>query len=403
MICFDKLIGQAYNKNNERQVFELTDKLYYKDTYLREFTARVINCEQVKKGFEIVLDRTAFYPEGGGQPYDTGSIEGVKVLDVQEKGEEIVHLADKPLEIGSEVKGKIDWERRFDLMQQHSGEHIVSGLIHNRYGYNNVGFHMGAEMITVDLDGEIDMDSLAEIEARANDYIWTDALVEELHPTAEELENLDYRSKKELTGDVRIIRFPGADTCACCGTHVKRTGEIGLVKIISCQKFHEGVRIEMLCGKRAMEYINAVNRENNKISTLLSAKVRETSKAVDRLLGENQGLKSKINEMESAMLEEIAAEYKDEDFVLISRQGLTPDNVRRLTAQLIEQNPGICAVFSGNDDEGYKYAVGQKNGDLKALIKEMNTSLNGRGGGKPFFAQGSLNCTYSEIEKFFEK
>lgn len=380
----------------------MTEKLYYKDTYLREFTATVVSCEQVKNGFEVLLDKTAFYPEGGGQPCDTGSIEKARVVDVQEKGEEIVHFTDSPLEVGACVNGKIDWERRFDLMQQHSGEHIVSGFIHNKYGYNNVGFHMGSEMITVDLDGEIDMEGLAEIEAKANDYIWTDALTEELHPTAEELEKLDYRSKRELTGDVRIIRFPGADTCACCGTHVKRTGEIGMVKLVSCQKFHEGVRIEMLCGKRAMEYINAINRENNKISNLLSAKVRETSKAVDRLLGENQSLKTKIAETESSMLEGIAAEYKGRDFVLINKQGLTPDNVRRLTARLIEQNHGICAVFSGNDDdEGYRYAVGQKSGDLRELVKEMNARLNGRGGGKPFFAQGSLNCAYSEIENFF--
>lgn len=380
----------------------MTERLFYKDTYLKAFTANVLSCEQVKKGYEVVLDKTAFYPEGGGQPCDIGTLNGdIRVLDVQEKDEDIIHLTDKPVEVGSEVSGAIDWERRFDLMQHHSGEHIVSGFIHAKYGYNNVGFHMGAEMITVDLDGEIDADGLAEIEAKINAYIWTDALVEEMHPTESELKELDYRSKKELTGDVRIIRFPGADTCACCGTHVKRTGEIGMVKLVSCQKFHEGVRIEMLCGKRAMEYLNAVNSENYKISTMLSAKVRETSKAVDRLMNESQSLKAKISEIENGMLADIAKEYVDRDFVLINRGGLTPDSVRKLTAQLIEQNPGICAVFSGDDENGYKYAVGQKGGDLKELVKNMNTALNGRGGGKPFFAQGSVACAYAEVEKFF--
>ncbi len=381
----------------------MTERLFYKDTYLKAFTANVLSCEQVKKGYEVVLDKTAFYPEGGGQPCDMGTLNGdIRVLDVQEKGEDIIHLTDKPVEVGSEVSGAIDWERRFDLMQQHSGEHIVSGFIHAKYGYNNVGFHMGAEMITVDLDGEIDAGGLAEIEAKTNAYIWTDAVVEELHPTESELKELDYRSKKELTGDVRIIRFPGADTCACCGTHVNRTGEIGMVKLVSCQKFHEGVRIEMLCGKRAMEYLNAVNGENYKISTMLSAKVRETSKAVDRLMNESQSLKVKISEIENGILADIAKEYVDRDFVLINRGGLTPDSVRKLTAQLIEQNPGICAVFSGDDENGYKYAVGQKGGDLKELVKNMNTALNGRGGGKPFFAQGSVACAYAEVEKFFE-
>lgn len=380
----------------------MTDKLYYRDTYLTEFKATVISCEKMEKGFEVMLNQTAFYPEGGGQPCDLGDLGGAKVIDVQERGEDIVHLVDEELSIGSEVQGEIDWNRRFDLMQQHSGEHIVSGLIHNQYGYNNVGFHMGKEMITIDLDGELNMDKLAEIEQKANNYIWQNCEVEETHPDPEELKNLDYRSKKELTGDVRIIRFPGADTCACCGTHVKQTGEIGLVKIVSCQKFHEGVRIEMLCGNRAMEYINTVNRENNKISNQLSAKVGETSKAVERLMGENQALKAKISQMENNMLGELVAGHTGEKFVLINKAGLTPDGVRKVTAQLIEQNPGICAVFSGSDEEGYKYAIGQKDGDLKELVKEMNAQLNGRGGGKPFFAQGSLGCTYEEIESFFE-
>jgi alanyl-tRNA synthetase len=212
---------------------------------------------------------------------------------------------------------------------------------------------------------------------------------------------LNYRSKKGLSGDVRIIRFPNADTCACCGTHVKRTGEIGFVKIVSCQKFHEGVRLEMLSGKRAMEYLNEVNGENYKISTLLSAKVRETSKAVERTLNENQSLKLKISDMENNMLSDLAKNYMDKNFVLIKKQGLTPDNVRKLTAQLIEQNPGVCAVFSGNDDEGYKYAVGQKDGNLKELISKMNAALNGRGGGKPFFAQGSVGCSGADIDSFF--
>ncbi len=260
---------------------------------------------------------------------------------------------------------------------------------------------MGSDVITVDLDGELNIEQLAEIETKVNDFIWQNVASEELHPSTEELKELDYRSKKELTGDVRIIRFPGGDTCACCGLHVKQTGEIGLVKLLSCQKFHNGVRIEMLCGKRAMEYLNTVNKENNTISTLLSAKIGETSKAVERLLNENQNLKSKIVEIENQILNDIASEYVNRDFVLINKSGLTPDNIRKLTAQLIEQNNCICAVFSGNDDEGYKYAIGHKNGDLKELTKQLNTELNGRGGGKPFFVQGSVNCRYNDIEKFF--
>lgn len=380
----------------------MTEKLFYKDTYMRSFEAKVISCTEVNNGFEAVLDKTAFYPEGGGQPCDLGVInDNINVLDVRESGEDIIHTVDKPLNVGDTVRGEINWERRFDLMQQHSGEHIVSGFIHAKYGYNNVGFHMGAEMITIDLDGEIDAEGLAEIENKANAYIWTDAETVISYPTAEELKTIPYRSKKELSGQVRLVAYPNADICACCGTHVKRTGEIGLVKLVSCQKFHSGVRIEMLCGKRAVAYLNEVNAQNYKVSTLLSAKVRETAPAVERLLESEQELKIKISEQERSILNEIAKDYIDRDFVLIIRDGLTPDSVRKLTAQLIEKNKCICAVFSGNDEDSYKYAIGQKNGDIKVLIKDMNTALNGRGGGKPFFAQGSVSCKREEIKKFF--
>lgn len=380
----------------------MTERLYYSDTYLKEFDAIVTSCTPAKNGYYIILDATAFYPEGGGQPCDIGTLNGnIHISDVQEKDNEVVHLADKEIPVGTKVHGVIDWNRRFDLMQQHSGEHIVSGFIHAKYGYNNVGFHMGSDVITVDLDGELNIEQLAEIEIKVNDFIWQNVASEELHPSTEELKELDYRSKKELTGDVRIIRFPGRDTCACCGLHVRQTGEIGLVKLLSCQKFHNGVRIEMLCGKRAMEYLNTVNKENNTISTLLSAKVRETSKAVERLLNENQNLKSKIVEVENQILNDIASQYINRDFVLINKNGLTPDNIRKLTALLIEQNDCICTVFSGNDEEGYKYAIGQKNGNLKELTKQLNTELNGRGGGKPFFVQGSVNCRYDDIKSFF--
>ena len=378
-------------------------RLYYDSAYMREFDAKVVKCTKTDKGAEIILDKTAFYPEGGGQPCDYGTINGIEVYDVQEKGDEVIHYTKAELPEDTEVHGVIDWERRFDLMVQHSGEHIVSGFINARFGYNNVGFHMGADFITVDLDGDITKEELKEIEIAVNDYIWQNHHVEVLLPTSEELKELKYRSKKELEGEVRIIRFPGGDTCACCGTHVDTTAEIGLVKLISVQKFHEGVRIEMICGKRAYEYCAKAVEENSKISNQLSAKVFETSAAVDRLLNENQQLKIKLSETENNMLGIISENYKGiSDKIIINQPNLTPDNVRKLAAALIEQNSGLVAVFSGDDENGYKYAVAQKDGDLKQLVKDMNTALNGRGGGKPFFAQGSVNAKAEEIESFFK-
>ena len=381
----------------------MTEKLYYKSAYIKEFDAKVVSCEQTEKGFCIVLDKTAFYPEGGGQPCDLGTINGIKVTDVQEKGEDVVHYTKEEIAVGEKVHGIIDWERRFDLMVQHSGEHLVSGFINRRFGYNNVGFHIGGEMITIDLDGEITKDELREIEAQTNDYIWENHKAEILYPSPEELKEMQYRSKKELTGEVRIVRFPDGDTCACCGTHVETTSEIGFVKLISVQKFHEGVRIEMLSGKRAYEYIAKAVDENSKISALLSAKVFETSAAVERLLDENQQLKIKLSAAENNAISIIADKYKGiETTTLINQPNFTPDNVRKLAAALIEQNSGMCCVFSGDDENGYKYAVAQKDGDLKALVKEMNTALSGRGGGKPFFAQGSVNAKWADIEEFFK-
>ncbi|MBQ9603806.1 MAG: alanyl-tRNA editing protein [Firmicutes bacterium] len=381
----------------------MSEKLYYKSAYIKEFDAKVISCEKSEKSFAVILDKTAFYPEGGGQPCDLGTINGIKVVDVQEKDEEVVHYTTEEIPEGKEVHGVIDWARRYDLMVQHSGEHLVSGFINRRFGYNNVGFHIGGEMITIDLDGEITKEELHEIEVQTNDYIWENHKTEILYPTPEELETLQYRSKKELSGEVRIVRFPGGDTCACCGTHVDTTAEIGFVKLISIQKFHEGVRIEMLSGKRAYEYIAKAVEENSKISALLSAKVFETAAAVERLLDENQNLKIKVSAAENSVINIIADNYKGIDTTtIINQPDFTPDNVRKLAAALIEQNSGMCCVFSGDDENGYKYAVAQKDGDLKALVKDMNAALNGRGGGKPFFAQGSVNAKWTDIEEFFK-
>lgn len=226
-----------------------TERLYYQDSHLREFDAQVLACAPGKHGFDVVLDRTAFYPEGGGQPGDTGTLGGVPVTDTHERDGEIVHYCEQPLTPGAHVRGVLNWQRRFDLMQQHSGEHLVSGIIHRRFGYDNVGFHMGAEMITIDLSGLLTPEQLREVEREANEAVCRNLPVEITYPDAETLRTIPYRSKKELTGEVRIVTFPGVDICACCGTHVKATGEIGLIKIFTCEKFHEGVRLEMLCGR----------------------------------------------------------------------------------------------------------------------------------------------------------
>ena len=378
-----------------------TKKLYYEDVYKKEFTAKVLECRQGKKGYEVILDQTAFYPEGGGQPGDTGSLGEAAVTDVHEKNGELIHYTDRALEPGMEVQGQINWARRFDLMQQHSGEHIVSGLVHEAFGYENVGFHMGSDVITIDFSGMLDEAQMAEIEAKANQIIWENQEVEIFYPTEEELKNLEYRSKKELSGWVRIVRFPGADTCACCGTHVTRTGEIGMVKLLSVVKFREGVRMEMISGRRVLDYLNMVNEQNRQISVKLSAKMDKTAQAVARLQDENFALKGRVHSLEENFIANEAAKWKECENPLLFEEGMEAGSVQKLADAVLQVCKGRCAVFSRNTDGSYKYAMGEKDGDLRQFTKDMNAALNGRGGGKPFFVQGSVQASEKEIRAFF--
>jgi len=379
-----------------------TEKLYYEDSHKKRFQAKVLSCRRSPRGWEAVLDRTAFYPEGGGQPGDTGALAGVRVLDTHEREGEIVHLCQGPLPVGETVEGSLDWDRRFSLMQQHSGEHILSGLVHARFGWDNVGFHMGADMVTIDFSGPVTWQALMELEREANEKIWANLPFQITYPSPEELKSIPYRSKKELTGQVRIVTVPGVDVCACCGTHVERTGEIGLIKIFSCQKFHEGVRLELLCGGPAYTYLSGIQEQNRENSGLLSAKPLETAAAVRRLLDEQAALKLRAGQLEEQAFAQKAQALAGTGDALIFEPGLSPEGVRRLCAAVLETCGGVAAVFSGADGEGYKYAVGRENGDVRALVKALNETLSGRGGGKPFFAQGSVQAARAQIEAFWK-
>lgn len=380
-----------------------TRRLYYEDVYIKEFKAKVKECRKGEKFYEILLDQSAFYPEGGGQPCDLGTLGGAEVKDVQEKDGELIHYMETSFDPGDEVQGKINWERRFDLMQQHSGEHIVSGLVHEKYGYDNVGFHMSSDVITIDFSGVLTEEQLAGIEEETNRKIWENGEVEIFYPKKEELERLPYRSKKELTGKVRLVQFPGADLCACCGTHVMRAGEIGMVKLLTVEKFREGVRVTMISGRRVLDYLNMVNEQNHQISVKLSAKTEETAQAVERLHEENYRLKGQILHLTQELCDTEAKRFEGAGNVLIFHEGLEGDSVRKMADAVMETCAGCCAVFSRNEDGSYKYAIGEKNGDLRQFTKEMNQALNGRGGGKPFFVQGSVKAEEDEIRRFFNR
>lgn len=379
-----------------------TRRLFYEDVYIKEFEAIVLSCEERDGLYYTILNETAFYPEGGGQPADKGMIEEEKVLDVQYVDGELYHITEKPFKEGMQVVGRIDWDWRFDQMQQHSGEHIVSGMIHEKYGYENVGFHMGEEVITIDLSGMLNWQQVMEIERKVNDYIWMNQKVNIFYPDERQRKFIPYRSKKELTGEIRLVEFPGADLCACCGLHVTHASQIGLVKIISCKKFRDGVRMEMLSGKRAFDYLAENTTQNSKVAVSLSVKESETKDAVERLLHEVYDLKGQLAQEKQKNFAVKAAGCADKGNVFLIESGMEAVEVRKCTDAILDTCGGIAAFFAGDDENGYKYAVGQRKGDVREFVKQLNRQLNGRGGGKPFFAQGSVKATKEEIEKFFK-
>ncbi|MBQ3724539.1 MAG: alanyl-tRNA editing protein [Oscillospiraceae bacterium] len=378
-----------------------TIKLYYDDVTLREFDATVLSCAAAKNGWAVVLDRTTFYPEGGGQPCDRGTLGAVSVTDVHEKDGVITHTCDGPLPVGETVHGAIDWARRFDHMQQHSGEHIVSGLLCAAYGCDNVGFHLGEDTVIIDYNADIPWEGVLEIEKKANQYIWEDHPFEVLWPTAEELAALPYRSKKALTGAVRITSFPGADMCACCGTHVVRSGQVGLVKFLSCQKFREGVRLELLCGKRAMDYLAMNWDQNRAVGQALSVKPQATAAAVAKLQTELSALRQRVTALEEASFAARAEACRGRGDVLLVTEALQGDGVQRLCDAVSQVCGGRAAVFAGAE-VAYRYALIHPGHDLSPLVKALNAALHGRGGGRDGFAQGSVAATEAEIRDFFQ-
>lgn len=380
-------------------------KLYYDSAYIKEFEGTVLSCEKGKKGYEVKLDQTAFYPEGGGQPTDTGILGGVRVLEVHEKNGEVIHYLEHPLNVGEIVRGEIDWENRFIHMQEHSGEHLVSGLIHAKYGYDNVGFHMGAEEVTIDFNGLIEWDDLMEIEKKANSMIWENLEIYADFPAKEELESLDYRSKKELTGDVRIVKIPGGDICACCGTHVKRTGEIGLVKFLSMIHYKGGVRISLLCGKRAVEDYEKKRDQVQKVSNLLSAKPGEIASAVDKMKSEVTKMQEKLAESYRELIEHKVGCFEDSDnqiYLLEPEFGAV--QLRQMVNRMLEEHKGKTVLaLSGNSERGFLYVMGSQSEDMRLLSKELNTKMSGRGGGSVQMAQGTFFTSEEQLHAILKE
>lgn len=391
------------------------EKLYYRTPYVKLFDAVVVSCTEGKPKtgnssysgltavYEVTLDQTGFYPEGGGQPSDTGILGGRRVLEVHEKQGEILHYMDGPLEVGSQVRGEIDWDRRYSNMQQHTGEHLLSGRIHHHYGYDNVGFHMGEHEVTVDFNGPLTMEQLLEVEREANRLIYENLPVNQLYPAEEELHRIDYRSKKELTGQVRIVEIPGGDTCACCGTHVERTGEIGLIKVLGMMNYKGGVRLTMLCGGRALEDYEKKQNQVTGISKLLSAKPDAIVDAVERIKQENADKDYQITQLYQRLFQEKANQLPSkDDFLYLFEDGLTPVLLRNYCTMLYEQKKGKVVLVCSGQDGRIQYALGSAVEDMRTLSRQLNEQFHGKGGGSALMAQGTWETSRRAVEAVYQ-
>ncbi|MEE8807445.1 MAG: alanyl-tRNA editing protein [Lactimicrobium sp.] len=374
------------------------NELFYRDAYVKEFDGVVVSCEKMKDGYGIVLDDTAFYPEGGGQPGDTGYLNDVKVTDTKRIEDLVVHLCKESIAVGTVVHGRIDWDRRFDNMQAHTGEHLFSGLVHHLYGYDNVGFHMG-EVIQVDFNGPLSWQDVNKVELLANQAIWRNEPVIIQYPDEKTLSELDYRSKKELQGKIRIVCVGKEDVCACCGTHVQSTGEIGLFKVLTCEKHKGGTRLTMLAGSKAYAYVSMLFEQGQKISHLLSAPMEQLASSVEKLQKEKTAADGKLQQyVRDNLLQKVQNARVENGLMILFGEGVSRNDLRHCAKQaLLQEEVKTIAICSKEDNSSYSYLIMSECLPLRTLGKQLNQLLDGRGGGSDELIQGTFLKEQEEI------
>lgn len=395
----------------------MTEAIFDRDPRELSFKAHVLSCEERRTAagesrFAVVLDRTAFFPEQGGQKADRGTLGGAKLLDAEINEGVIVHILDAPLEAGSEVEGEVDWARRFDFMQQHTGEHILSGLANRLYGAENVGFHLSEREVQLDFSVQLSEAELEALEHAANQAIFRDIPVKAYYPNAEELAALNYRQKKELTGAIRIVELEGVDCCACCAPHVARSSEVGILKILSAMNYKGGTRLYIACGMRAVKDYAARIREAQQLSKLLSAPQGELSAAVVRVQEKAMAAEQCAAETALALiLARAEAEIREkaqmheppkaeEDGLCLILPPLPESALQRAVKPLKELFSGVVALFSGDDESGYAFLMFGDSGDWKPFLAELRTR-GGKGGGGKDRVQGRLLCRAKELHTIF--
>lgn len=375
-------------------------KLYDENAYIKEFKACVVSCEKCEKGYETALDQTAFFPEAGGQPADNGTLDGVEVLDVQIREETVYHYTKTPFEIGKTVEGKLDFERRFNFMQNHSGEHIISGIVNKIYGFDNVGFHLSEEFATIDFNGILDREQLDQIEILANKCVFENVDIKAYYPTDEQLKNIKYRSKKELDGAIRIVQIGDTDICACCAPHVRKTGEIGIIKLLDFERMRGGTRIVFKCGSFALADYQNKYKNIAEISALLSAKQNETADAVKQLDQKATKLNQEIQNLKKRMINIIVSSFtKDKNIGFY--EDFDVRELQLLADSLHKTYGGLKAVFS-KTEQGFNFAICDEADALDEFFKGFKQGFNVRGGGRSGMVQGSIVAEMDELKSYFE-
>ncbi|MBQ7862225.1 MAG: alanyl-tRNA editing protein [Clostridia bacterium] len=385
----------------------MTEKLYYTDAYRDEFECKVMNLYTDDKYIYVETDRTAFFPEGGGQTSDRGFLGEAYVENVQIVDGKILHFVEnneenvKKLQNSTILKGKIDMKKRFSDMQQHSGEHIFSGIVHKLYGYNNVGFHLGSEVVTLDFDGVLNEEDICKVESLVNEAIWRNLEIRILYPSDEELKAITYRSKIEIEGQVRIVEIDGVDTCACCAPHVKRTGEIGLIEVVNFEKYKGGTRVSILCGERALKDIRHKLNENRKVSVITKAKQSETAEAVERLMKEKDRLEFDLVGANREILFSKAETISDDKRIIVFDRKLQGKLLTEFTEAIKNKATDFVACFCG-ENGSYRYCIASRTVDLHPLARALNIAFNGKGGGRGEMLQGSLTGAEEDIRAFLD-
>lgn len=380
-----------------------TVRLYDRDAYARVFEATVISCQEItredRRLYEVVLDQTLFFPEEGGQSPDKGVINDIQVTDVQINNEIITHYLESAIPAGSKVMGRIDWAHRFNNMQQHSGEHVFSGIVHKKFGYDNVGFHLSDQVVTMDFNGVLTAEQVAEIEWEVNQAIAQNVEIVISYPSKDELASIKYRSKIDIEGQVRIVTVTGYDVCACCAPHVRRTGEIGGLKVMSLQNYKGGVRISILCGLRALEAFREKCSIVSDLTAFLTTGQENLVTTVQKLKASNQSLSSELSAAKQQLLNQKLSDIpEDQANVIIFESGIDTKIVRNVVNGLVKKHSGICGLFVGSDSEGYNYVIGSSSQDCKILANTLREKLGAKGGGSPQMIQGSVKATAADIQ-----